>query len=297
MKRNRPTFYTLIVLIVLFSIFSVYGYILKSDGSGNIVDNPNKEFYYKNKLYFYKKDNLLGKYDCVSDNCGYASSMKEDIIIYPYDGILTTLGIINNRYAFIEDDNKIYLFDIISNKNLIEFDGIKYYDSNIENNLLIAKKDDKWGVLSLDNLQTVVPFSYESISLANNVLDNVLKSDKFLVSNGNEYFLINNKNEVISKMFSSKIIDYNDKFVITKSEAYKIYDYEGNQVISQFVFTNYNKVSDYYVFRYNNYVLVYNDLSNKYLKYYDIDVNLDYDIRLENNDINIYVNDVLQVEK
>ena len=77
--KDKKTLITIIVLLVIILPMGIYGTI-KNFNTGKTEtkdDNPNKEFIYNNKLYFYYENELLATYEC--STCNNASNEIDDV--------------------------------------------------------------------------------------------------------------------------------------------------------------------------------------------------------------------------
>ena len=69
--KDKKTLITIIILLVVFLPLGLVGTIKHFSTSKTNVDvnsNPNKEFIYNNKLYFYYENELLATYECSTCN-------------------------------------------------------------------------------------------------------------------------------------------------------------------------------------------------------------------------------------
>ena len=74
---DKLTSKIIIVLLVIFIPLSIIGLLNhKEDSLQTIDENPNKEVFYNNKVYFYQGDELLGTYIC--QNCKKTETVIDD---------------------------------------------------------------------------------------------------------------------------------------------------------------------------------------------------------------------------
>lgn len=292
MRKDKPTFITIIILFIVFLGLSIYGGILKSNiEGGNSSDNINKEFFYSGSLYFYDENSdLLGTYTCSSEVCGYATSSEEEYLEnYYVSDEKIDLGIINDDYVLLIDGENIILYSISLNMSVLTFEEVKYYDTYNSENYILVKLDGKWGALSIDNFSRNIEIMYDELSLADNTVNDVLDGSILYAKFNEEYFIIDSKNNVLSEKFTSKIVDYTSEYIITyDEEIYSVYDYEGNKLIN-YDFSYYTKSDSYYAFVYNNYLLVYSDLLEKYIELINIGEYTEITIEDFENSYKIYI--------
>ena len=174
------------------------------------------------------------------------------------------------NYAFITDGVIISLYNISLGKSMQTYKEVKNYNINLQNNVYILKNnDDLWGVLSVsENLRAVLPFEYDFIGLkTNNVNENNLLIDKYIVLQDNHWFLVDSMNNVLSGKIENPIIDYDEKYLFSKiADEIKIYDYEGNELLDNYIINDYIISDGYYGIITDNYILIYKELNNAYLK-------------------------------
>ena len=129
-KENKSILVIIIVLLIIFLPLSLLGIylnfanVLTDKTDTDLSNNSNissNEKYKDGTLYFYDSDNnLLGTYNCVSTKCSYGKSIIDDTD-YSIDYLNTKsqdFNIVNNRFIFINDENKYKLYDI-ANKKII----------------------------------------------------------------------------------------------------------------------------------------------------------------------------------
>ena len=264
MKEDKGVLITIIVLLIIFLPLTILGYIEHD----KMENNYDHKLYYQGYLWFYDNDKLIGKYKCNSDTCDLApTTIKDD----EYDkrnyrgDLADTILPINNKYAFIKDGDKIILYDITTNGSLASYRSVNNYNTKIVEDLYIIEQENgKFGVLKFANgLESVIPFEYDFIRLTNNLNENnELIADYFLVKQDNDWFVIDNQNEVVSKKHQSEIIDYRifDKYIaiITngKIDIYNIND--DNLKYSKNINTDYETI-DFNVTVYTTEIITDND--------------------------------------
>lgn len=293
MKNNKVTLLSIIILLCLFLPLTIIGFIFKDDR--NLLDeNPKHDLYYKDKIWFYDKDDkFIGSYDCQTEICELASpTINDDIYnIKYYKGDLNVVSMIDESYAFITDGSVINLYDIKLGAVLESYNSLKNYNTLVENNTyIIQKKDGLWGALTIDsNLGPVLPFNYDYIALTNNTENDVLQADKFIVLKDSKWYIVDNNNSAISGYIEDPIVEYTDNYIFSRnSEQVRIYSFQNTEYL-----TNY-KIKDYVVF--DNYIgvvlenslLIYNDLSANFIKNIIIE-NSKVDIKLEKENSKLIV--------
>lgn len=263
--KDKEAFILIIILLLVFLPFSIYGTVKKIQVF-RAGENPNKEHFKNGHLYFYDNKLYLGKYKCISEKCDFAKSVEEtENINYYTEGKKEYLPIIKKKYAFINDNNKILLYDINLARIVIEMDAIKFYNQNIENNVLLIQKDNRWGVISLDNMAMVINYNYDYLGLVNRMENNLIKSDKMIASNASRYYLIDNRGTILSTTFSASIHNFNENYIVTKSGRYNIYNYQGVQFLEDFIIDDIKLTENYVGVVRNKVLYIYKKLSEAHL--------------------------------
>lgn len=229
MEKNKYTLYTIIVLLIIFGPCSIYGTYMHFKTTANL----KHEFKFNDKLYFYQNDKLLGTYECKSSNCDYAIFSNNNL----------KSAILNNRYAFISDDENIYLYDIISGKSFITYNEVQKVAEGI---FLVAQKN-LWGAITIGNtINSLFNCNFDSIEFKNN---------KFITSKDNTWTLYQGQNELFKSEI--KIKDFNENFVIlTTEDNDKLLDYQNNEYLNMVANKTLSFVENYILLkRENNYYL------------------------------------------
>lgn len=266
MQTKKSTLYTIIVLLVIFLPIAAYGLISNINLMKKAaIDNPNKELFYEGSLYFYdEKGELLGKYKCENpSDCSYAEGTiddKEYGIDYYKNGEKKYLVLDSDDYVFVEDGDKTILYSLVLNDAIITYDAIKFYNANLATNILFVKYDGKWGVLSLANFTPILEYKYDFIGLPNNFSDGTLATDNFIVSEDNNWSILDSSYQEKLTDFNMPIKSFNDKYVITTDN--KIYDNTHMEVSANLNYKDAYTINEYLILITDtNVVLVYEDLS------------------------------------
>ena len=269
-KYKKGSLIIAIIALVITLPLTVIGIIYNKEIKD--VDNPNKEFYYNNKLYFYSNTgDLIGTYECNFKNCGYATQTNsdEEYGINYYKSSKKNTDLIDNRYAFIadykEEQGAINLYDIKNNKSMAMYKSVKNYGIGINNDYYIVMGvTGNYGVIKIDKdkITTVMPFTYEYIALQNDVdlENNKLSTDAFIVKKDGKWYLTDTNEAVFTEKMLDPIIAFDTKTFITKNENYNLYNYDGTPKL----FGNY---------KYLNYISKYIEVLDSNNNYYILDIN------------------------
>ncbi len=312
MKKNKLTLFLIVFLLVLFLPLSVFSFLLHKKYTAPVVINPNKEFKYENKLYFYRGQDLLGTYDCENFNefCDYASS-KEIESSYAFKEAESTsrrLSLINNRFAFLIDSTTsklneavLLLYDLSRSNVIGQYKEIKSYVNDLDKNYYIIKNEkDLWGVMSFyDGVSLAIPFNYDFVGVHSRLLDNgLLNSNAFVVMKNNQWQILDSTGQELSPLFQSEIYNYDNQYIIlNETNGMKFVDYQGQNVFGgHYIYIDFTEEN-------SNYLHVIDQENNYYV--YDLKAKKaittphyvsgiqDVQIVLENDRLRLYINDTL----
>lgn len=256
-KNKKSVLIAIIILLAITLPLGITGMVVKLQDKETptkkpetpipVVENPNHEFHYQGKLYFYDDDNLLGTYECDNKDgyCDYAKTTYDDenypILSYKEEEP-SKISLVANRYAFIIDApseneaSEVILYDLQNQRRVAKYNAVKNYGIGIENNEFIVKSTlNKWGVITLnENGNSVsIPFDYDFIGLTNDQKENVIASEKYIVAKDNLWSIIGSDQSTYATDFKEMIVTYNGKHIITKVDnLYYAKTYEGTNVLA-----------------------------------------------------------------
>lgn len=277
---DKKTLIVIIVLLVIFiplAIIGTYMHINNKDDDIEIDDNPNHEFIYNDKVYFYYNNELMNTYPCT--NCSNVVTTINDIEYhtnyYKY-GNEEIEPIINSVQAIFSEGDKIIIYDYNLKVKLAEYDAIKTYNIANSNNLIFAQIGDVWRVIQLgeNGVTSVLDNNFDYVALPNHLTsDNILDGSKIIVNNDDVWQIvdINNNNAIIT--VNEEIVDFNDNYYITYNDGYHIYNYNGDELFSNIIKS--------YVATVENYTLIVSNINNLLL-YRDSSNTIDQNITLPN---------------
>ena len=198
----------------------------------------------------------------------------------------------NEDYVYFQDGEKIMQYSFASEKVIMEFDAWKNYYTNLKNDLVFFKRDNKWGVFSLKE-GMIVNYGYTFIGLKNNIEDGVLNTDNYIVLKDSNWYILNNSFELDNSPINKTIKTYNDTYIICLDNS--IYDYSGNVVIASDRFKNVFTVSNYIVGITNaNMAIVYLNPLNEALGFINLEEYSNLNIKFNNNKVEFYDSGVLK---
>ena len=230
MEKNKYTLYTIIILLIIFIPCSIYGTYTHITTTANL----KQEFKFDNKLYFYENEKLLGTYTCKKEDCDYATYSNNDM----------KANVINSQYTFINDNEKIYLYNITSKKSIETYDEIQ----NTFGSVFKVRQGNNWGAINVSNtITSLIACNYDTLEYKNN---------SFLVSKNDVWSIYQGNNQVFKS--DLKIKDFNDDFVIvTDGKNDKLYDFENNEHIEELTDKTISIADDFFLIKQGNIYSIY----------------------------------------
>ena len=229
-ENKKAAFIITIVLLAIFFPFMIISIVFHVK---YIKGNPNHEFHYRNKLWFYDESgSLVGTYDCNYENCGYAQETLLDStygINYYKSQQTTPNAFISNRYAIITDTasntNEPIIYDVVNQQKAGPFGGYKMYFIGLESDyIIIIDSKGKYGVMQMtsDQMLQKIPSEYDYIALQNkkDKTNKRVSIDKFITEKDGKWQLIDATNNVLSASYIHPIVEFDDNNIITKSTPF-----------------------------------------------------------------------------
>lgn len=298
MKNNKFVLPIIIIFLLFFLPLSIYG-IYSNKNSILSIDNPNHEHKYNNKLYYYDdNDNLIGYYECLSEDCDDAKTIIEDENNIYYDkGTNENIGLLSNNNVFISDNNIIKLYNLNSKVTILELKLIKNYNTTIDGNLLIVKNtEDKYGVMDLNLVNYKIMPEYDYLAINNSFDGENIIASKLIAKKDDIYYLIDINNKKITADFNNNIYDYNDNIVVCNNDnKYMIYKYDGTKLLDYQEIIKINILKNEIIFqnKLGNIYIYDNELNNIIKSYVPITSDINYTYDVIDNSIEIKNNNVL----
>ena len=268
--KDKKTLITIIVLLVIFLPIGVFGTIKSFSATKPDVkdDNPNKEFKYNNKLYFYYNDKLLSTYEC--STCTLATSSIDDINYHTnyYKSENNELAsVINEYYGLFKENDNIILYNLVNSKKIDAYKSIKNYNIDATSKFAITEKSNGMGVIFFDLSSSPIPNVYEYITLPSHIIDNKLDTSKFIVKKDNMWSVISANKEVDVAPIIDEIVDFNDNYYITyANDTYHVYDRNNIEYLENLPKTNVYGVGKYIFVLNNNQLFIYENCLSPVIK-------------------------------
>ena len=268
--KDKKTLITIIVLLVIFLPIGLFGTIKSFSTTKSDVkdDNPNKEFKYNNKLYFYYNDKLLSTYEC--STCTLATSSIDDINYhtnYYKSDDKELAGVLNEYYGLFKENDNIILYNLVNNKKIDSYKSIKNYNIEATSKFEITEKNSGKGVIFFDLSNSPIPNVYEYITLPSHIIDNKLDTSKFIVKKDNMWSIISANKEVNVAPIIDEIVDFNDNYYITyANDTYHVYDRNNIEYLENLPKTNVYGVGKYIFVLNNNQLFIYENCLSPVIK-------------------------------
>lgn len=268
--KDKKTLITIIVLLVIFLPMALFGTIKSFSTTKSDVkdDNPNKEFKYNNKLYFYYNDKLLSTYEC--STCTLATSSIDDINYhtnYYKSDDKELAGVLNEYYGLFKENDNIILYNLVNNKKIDSYKSIKNYNIDATSKFAITEKSNGMGVIFFDLSNSPIPNVYEYITLPSHIIDNKLDTSKFIVKKDNMWSVISANKKVDVAPVLDEIVDFNDSYYITfANNTYHIYDRNNIEYLENLPKTNVYGVGKYIFVLNNNQLFIYENCLSPVIK-------------------------------
>lgn len=257
--KDKKTLYTQIVLLILFLPLSIVATVVHSKyKNGEVIDtNPSKSLIYQDKVYFYDGNNLLGTYPCKT--CLRASSVIDDdkyhINYYKY-GVSDIDSTLSQSFGIIKNSNSLELINVKTGTVVNRYEDVKTYKIDSKPNVLINKKDGKWGIVYLDLSSKVIANNYEFIGVPAFMENNNLSFNKFIVYDGSKWQIIDRAEEVLVQS-DAEIVDFSDNYYVTYDGSYHVYDYNNNAYLTDMLISNAYGAGKYLFVRVGMNLLIY----------------------------------------
>lgn len=268
--KDKKTLITIIVLLVIFLPIGLFGTIKSFSTTKSDVkdDNPNKEFKYNNKLYFYYNDKLLSTYEC--STCTLATSSIDDINYhtnYYKSDDKELAGVLNEYYGLFKEKDNIILYNLKNNKKIDSYKSIKNYNIDATSKFAITEKSNGMGVIFFDLSNSPIPNVYEYITLPSHIIDNKLDTSKFIVKKDNMWSVISANKKVDVAPIIDEIVDFNDNYYITyANDTYHVYDRNNIEYLENLPKTNVYGVGKYIFVLNNNQLFIYENCLSPVIK-------------------------------
>ncbi len=286
MKKSKKIIIivVLILVVLVIGIYTAY-YIFKNK------DKKDTNYYYKvdnNSIMLLSNDKIVNFYNCNGECSVYENYfvngrllLNDNGKIYLYDLVKgSKLSQEYDKLYFVKDDSTVKYF-VVNNGSLygvmdlsgnvtvnlnyeelgsIKEDAVSNFD--VANDLISAKSNGLYGVVSLSNGKGVIDFQYDDIKIS---------SGKIGAKTQDKWYLIGLDNRKISKLaFDEIILGENRSLVRDKNTIYFIDSSDGNILSEKLVLDKDDVILKFEV----EVLYIVNNDSGKQVKYiYNEDAN------------------------
>ena len=239
------TFLLIALIIGLILYFVVFSDNKKENKPVNneptVVLEKDNYRYENGKLVFLNmSDKEIGTYECTNKETDLCYVTKLNFENDSFDRIMSvdkngkelekTSKIYFDKYVFVTDGDIINLYNMSTNEVELELSNIKVYDTK-ENYVVVQNDTNLYGLLEIneEGFQYVIRPSYDNLGIVNPNLNLILAQDK------DKYYIINTDGEKLSKNINSNVKSANEEFIVINiNDTYNLYDYENNELLSDY---------------------------------------------------------------
>ena len=249
-KKKKIIFISVSSLVFLLIVGLVVYLILsnkKDEVKEDVVFESENYKYDNGTLIFLDNDKEIGKYECTikdKDKCFVAYLDNEkDTFDHPTNvdkddkTIDKRSQIYFKKYVFINDDNKVILYNIKDKKNEEKLTSVKAYDTE-ENYVVVSDKDKKFGVILFkdDSYDYQINAYYDYLGIVDT-------KDLLLVSKtGEKERIIDINNKQLSKEFNASIKSANKSYIsaVSNGKKYNLYSYNYEELLSGYDYISFH---------------------------------------------------------
>lgn len=247
-KKQKIIIITSIVIALIVIFLLLYFFVFKKDKEKEVVEEPvivEKDNYrYENgKLIFLdNNEKELGSYECENKNSELCFVTKNNYETDSFDRVksiyengeelVENSKIYLNKFIFISDNEKTFLYDFDSQETLLEVTNIKSYDTS-RDIVVITDEDGKVGIIEIkeDGFEYLIRPSYDNLSIINNDELLVLAQDK------ENYYIIDIEGKKLSSNMRGTIKSADSNYIVTEvNNTYALYNYENEELLSDYEF-------------------------------------------------------------
>lgn len=159
------------------------------------------------------KAQVINGYTCTTTTCSMVAGSS----------------LIEGRYSFIEDGtNYVVLYDKKESKIVDTYTKV-----TVAGILYIAQKDTSlYGLLSVSSeVKEILDFTFKYIEY------NTKENQFTVTTQSNSSYIVNNQGTKISPTYVAQIIQYNDQYIVTKSDnnEYHIFNFDNREFLTEYI--------------------------------------------------------------
>ena len=277
--NDKKSLVVIIILLCLLAPAAIIGTIrhINNSNNTNIGDeNKGHNFIFKDTLYFYQNDVLLGTYKCTT--CSIAKSTIDDVNYhtkYYKDGSSIIQPVLNSNYAIFEDNNLVNIYSIPTNSVITTYDSIKTYGIEEKNGIMLIEKNGLWGTFNSINVTNKIDTVYDYLACPNHIVDGKLDMSRLIGKKLGEWVIIDSSGEQLVESARGEIVDFNDKYYITyDNNKYYVFDYDNIEYLEFLDKLDISIIDNYYFILLDDQIVVYTSFDSNPIKNVTIDENI-----------------------
>lgn len=246
-KKQKITIITISIIIILLIVgLVIYFVFVKNDKNEPktpekpvILEKDNYRYENGKLIFLDKNDRELGSYECENKKTDLCLVAKLDYEKDKFERPLSvneqneelekTSQIFYDKFVFVKDGDKTFLYNISNKEKELELNLIKTYGDGFL--VVVEDTDGKYGLIKINSggYEYLIRPSYEYLGIVNSELNYLVAEDK------TEKYLVDNTGKKISKNISADIMSVNNKFIVGKvGNTYNLFDYNYNELLSDY---------------------------------------------------------------
>ena len=142
--------------------------------------------------------------------------------------ILSGTEIINNKYVFIQDGSEIVLFDIPEKKEYATYKKVTKAGSSF----ITQDSKDMYGAIKVsDNVDTIIEPKFLYVEY------NETDSQYMVTTQSHSSYIADVNGKQISATYVAQIMQYNDKYIVTRTSAnkYHVFNFNNQEFLTEYV--------------------------------------------------------------
>ncbi len=246
-KKQKITIITVTIIIILLIVGLVIYFVFVKDEKNEpktpekpvILEKDNYRYENGKLIFLDKNDRELGSYECENKKTDLCLVAKLDYEKDKFERPLSvneqneelekTSQIFYDKFVFVKDGDKTFLYNISNKEKELELNLIKTYGDGFL--VVVEDTDGKYGLIKINSggYEYLIRPSYEYLGIVNSELNYLVAEDK------TEKYLVDNTGKKLSKNISADIMSINNKFIVGKvGNIYNLFDYNYNELLSDY---------------------------------------------------------------
>lgn len=234
-----------VILFILIIGLILYFSVLKKEDKKpeepiEIVEKDNYRYENGKLIFLDKNEKAIGQYECVnkdSDKCYVAKiNLENDNFdrVKSVNEAGTELEknskIYFDKYVFVYDDDKIFLYNMKDKEKQLNLQNIKSYNTT-EELVIIENEDSKYGLIEIkeEGYEYLIRCSYDNLGIVNTDKKLLIAQDK------DDYYIIDSTGKKLSDNINADIKSANENYIVAvKNNTYNLYSYDYEELLSDY---------------------------------------------------------------